>query len=36
MVKRILKMAVALLLVALIWKLVLGDEDEGQAIDKIE
>ena len=36
MVKRILKMAVALLLVALIWKLVLGDDEDEQAIDKIE
>lgn len=35
MVKRILKIAVALLLVALIWKLVLGD-DEMESIDKIE
>jgi hypothetical protein len=35
MVRRILKIAVALLLVALIWKLVLGG-DEVDEIDKIE
>jgi hypothetical protein len=35
MVRRIMKIAVALLLVALIWKLVLSDE-EVEAVDKIE
>lgn len=35
MVKRILKIAVALLLVALIWKLVIEDDDE-ESVDKIE
>lgn len=35
MVRRIMKIAVALLLVALIWKLVLS-EDEIETVDKIE
>ena len=35
MARRILKIAVALLLVALIWRLVIG-EDEDESIDKIE
>ena len=35
MVKRILKIAVALLLVALIWKLLVEDE-EFEGVDKIE
>lgn len=35
MVRRILKIAVALLLVALIWKLVVGDDD-AEAVDRID